>query len=87
MGQIIELDQWRRRGRPAPAGADTGPLSWEFFPSTLVDAFVLPSIALWHSYVAACACWWLAPMGLVVRPAESSGSASARPRERVISTS
>jgi hypothetical protein len=85
MGQIIELDPWRRRGRPAPAGADAAPLSWPAFPSTLVDAFVLPSIALWHSYVAACACWWLVPMGLVLGPAETSKGASARPGERLIS--
>ena len=85
MGQIIELDQWRRRGRPVPAGADADPLGWQAFPSILVDAFVLPSIALWHSYVAACACWWLAPMGLVAKPAETSNGASARPGGRLIS--
>jgi hypothetical protein len=85
MGQIIELDRWRHRGRPGPAGADADPLGWPAFPSTLVDAVVLPSIALWRSYVAACACWWLAPMGLVVRPAETSEGASARPGERLIS--
>jgi hypothetical protein len=87
MGQVIELDQCRRSGRPVLMGAGTDPLSWQAFPSTLVDAVVLPSIALWHSYVAACAGWWLAPMGLVVRPAETSKGAPARPGERLISTS
>lgn len=77
MGQIIELDQWRRRAQPAPASTD--PLRWQAFPSTLVDAFLLPSITLWRCYAAACAGWGVSPSSSVLRPAETRGSASVRP--------
>jgi hypothetical protein len=89
MGQVIELDRWRRRGQPVPTSADAGLPSRQASPSALADLFLLPSIvlALWRSYAAACAGWWLAPMGLVVRPAKASASAAARPRARLSTTS
>ena len=82
MGQIIDIDQWRHRSvQPVtPASADHGLASWQAFPPALVDPFVLASIALWRSCVVACAGWWLAPLGFVIGPVETSPSARTRVR-------
>jgi hypothetical protein len=87
MGQVIELDQWRRRSGPPIAAANTGKglASWQAFPPTLVDPFFLASIALWRSSAMAYADWWLASLAALIRPIETSQS--ARTRERMSSSS
>jgi hypothetical protein len=87
MGQIIHINQWRyRHVQPAgPASADDGLPSWQAFPLTLVDPFFLASLALWRACIAANAGWWLAPLGVVIRPIETSRF--IRPSERLSSKS
>ena len=83
MGQIIDLDQWRHRSvQPmAPPSAGIGLPDWQAFPPTLVDTFVLTPLALWRSCVVACAGWWLAPLGFVIGPVETSQPARTRARQ------
>jgi hypothetical protein len=85
MGQIIDIDQWRRRAGPpiAAAPAGKGLASWQAFPPTLVDPFVLASMVLWRSSATAYADWWLASLAALIKPMETSQS--ARTRERLSS--
>ena len=82
MGQVIDFDAGQRRGWPSVvAVADADPPGWPAYPPALFEAFVLPSLALWRGYVAACAGWWLAPLGLAIGAAEGGGGPSP-PRAR-----
>ena len=81
MGQVIDLDAWRPRSAVGTR-ADAGVTGWLAPPSLLVGAVVLPSLTLWRCYVAACAGWWLAPLGLAVGPAEARGDGPSPPRAR-----
>ena len=85
MGQIIDIDQWRRRAVPpiAAANAGKGLASWQAFPPTLVNPFFLASMVLWRSSATAYADWWLASLAALIRPMETSQS--ARTRERLSS--
>jgi hypothetical protein len=83
MGQVIDLDQ-RRRERAVRTISSSGATSGWHAPTTYVDNVMLPSIALWRTMMASWACWWLAPVGLEIRPIEASrplppqGRASSR---------
>jgi hypothetical protein len=69
MGQIINLDQWRREhaARTTNGGAASGLRA----PAAYVDNVMLPSITLWRAMMATWACWWLAPVGLEIRPIQA----------------
>ena len=79
MGQVIDLDAWRPRSAVGTR-ADADATGWLALPSLLVGAVVLPSLTLWRCHVAACAGWWLAPLGLAVGPAEVRGDGPSPPR-------
>lgn len=82
MGQIIQLEQWRRKqAQPAPAAPASG---WPNLPAAYIETVVLPSVAMWRTLMASCACWWLAPMGLEVRPIDPNPPAQGT--ERLSST-
>jgi hypothetical protein len=83
MGQIIELEQWRRK-QPQPAAATPERVVWPNLPAAYVETVVLPSMAMWRSLAASCACWWLAPLGLEVRPIDPTPPAPGT--ERLSST-
>jgi hypothetical protein len=82
MGQVIDLEQRRQGRRPEPADLDVPPAAgWHVAQAAAyVDGVVLPSVMLWRSLAAAWACLWLAPLGLEVRPAQTSRSATAQER-------
>jgi hypothetical protein len=85
MGQIIDIDPWRRRAVPplAAAPAGKGLASWQAFPPTLVDPFFLASMVLWRSSTLAYTSWWLASLAALIRPMETRQS--ARTPERLSS--
>ena len=71
--QIIDIDQWRQPVQlVTPTGAGNDFPSWQAFPSMVVDPFFLALPALWRSCVVAYVGWWLAPMGVVIQPIETS---------------
>jgi hypothetical protein len=86
MGQVIDLEQRRQSRRPDPRDLDVPPAAgWHAAQAAAyVDAVVLPSVTLWRSLAATWACFWLAPLGLEVRPVET-GRLPAAP-ERASST-
>ncbi|MEK0083170.1 hypothetical protein [Benzoatithermus flavus] len=83
MGQIIEFEQWRRK-KPQVAPAIPEPSGWPSLPAAYVDSVFLPTVAMWRSFVASCATWWLAPIGLEVRPVDPTPP--AQDKERLSST-
>jgi hypothetical protein len=82
MGQIIDIDQWRRRAVPPIAVANSGKslANWQGFQPPLIDPFFLASIDLWCSSAMACAGWWLTSLGALISPIETSQSAQTRER-------
>lgn len=86
MGQVIDLEQRRRSRRPEPAGIGGSPIAgWHAAQAAVyVDTVLLPSVTLWRSLAATWACFWLAPLGLEVRPVETDRSPT--PPERASST-
>ena len=68
MGQIINLDQWRREHA---ARTTSSAASGLHAPATCFDNVMLPSITLWRAMMATWACWWLAPVGLEIRPIQA----------------
>ena len=69
MGHIIYLDDWRKRAQAAPTRTTLDIANcWQMLPVTYVESVLMPSITLWRTIMASYACWWLAPVGLEVRP-------------------
>jgi hypothetical protein len=83
MGQIINLDQWRRE-HAARSTVSSSTASGLHAPVTYVDNVMLPSITLWRAMMATWACWWLAPVGLEIRPIEARRP--SQPQERASSS-
>jgi hypothetical protein len=86
MAQVIDLEQRRQSKRPEPAGLGGSPVAgWHVAQAAAyVDAVVLPSVTFWRSMAATWACFWLAPLGLEVRPVETGRPST--PPERASST-
>jgi hypothetical protein len=84
MGQIIELEQWRQRKQPLPSGSRREPAGWHDLSSAYVDSVFLPTVALWRAVMASYACWWLAPIGLEVKPIDPTPPEQGK--ERLSST-
>jgi hypothetical protein len=82
MGQVIDLEQRRQSRRPESADRGVPPAAgWHAVQAAAyLDAVVLPSIALCRSLAATWACFWLAPLGLEVRPVETGRSPAAPER-------
>jgi hypothetical protein len=82
MGQVIDLEQRRRSRRPEPAGLGGSPVAgWHAAQTAAyLDAVVLPSVTLWRSLAATWACFWLAPLGLEVRPVGTGRSSTEQER-------
>ena len=81
MGQVIDLEQRRQSRRPEPSDLGVPPAAgWHAIQAAAcLDAVVLP-VALWRSLAATWACFWLAPLGLEVRPVERGRSPAAPER-------
>jgi hypothetical protein len=69
MGQIIDLEQWRRDiSKRRSTGEESRVGQVQVASASWVEEVMLPSATLWRSVVATWACLWLAPWGLEVRP-------------------
>jgi hypothetical protein len=70
MGQIIDLDQRRLAAQPRKPALASPVRDWSVAHTAYVDGVVMPMVELWRASLATWARFWLAPMGLEIRPAE-----------------
>ncbi len=70
MGEVIDLQQRRPKGRKDPPAAVPAAMAWPLPPGYAALVMLDRSFSLWRSLVAGYAGLWFAPLGIEVRVTE-----------------
>ena len=73
MGKVIDIEQRRRSARARTAAAAAGKADLPVMPYAMAQAVLLPTAAFWRIWLATWSSFWLAPIGLEMRPIDPSG--------------
>lgn len=68
MGKVIDIEQRRRAARAQPAVTGAGMVGLQEVPFAMTEAVLRPSAVFWQIWFSTWSSFWLAPMGLEMRP-------------------
>lgn len=77
MGKVIDIEERRRTARTRATASAAGMADLPALPFAVAQAVVLPTAAFWRIWLATWSSFWLAPIGLEMRPIDPSGPPAA----------
>ncbi|MFZ1428287.1 MAG: hypothetical protein WAS21_16115 [Geminicoccaceae bacterium] len=77
MGKVIDIEQRRRTAKARPTAPGSATADLQAMPLVFTQAVLLPSATFWRLWFATWSSFWLAPIGLEMRPIDPSSPPAA----------